>query len=120
MNEVDRLLARAQVGLATFCALGIFGLVFVLLLHHTDLNSTIVTIITSIISVLATVFTLQQNFFFARIRPPALPDPTTTTSTVTTTTTPIAVAIPAATIPSTVTTTATTPPLVATPPEKPK
>ena len=84
MNNVDLMLARAQVGLAMFCAMGIFGLVFTLLLLPVPLDTVRVTIITSLLSVLATVFTLQMNFFYARTRPPALPDPSSNSTTTTT------------------------------------
>jgi hypothetical protein len=83
MTNVDLMLARAQVWLAAFTAMGVFGIVFVLMLHHTDMDSTTITILTSILSVLSTVFVLQMNFFFARTRPPALPDPTPVNSTTT-------------------------------------
>lgn len=93
--DVDLLLARAQVGLAVMFALGFFGVLFFLMCYHKEMSSTEVTILTGLVSVLGTLLALQQNFFFARTRPAALPDPTVTTTSTQTTTTPTPVIVPA-------------------------
>src|ERR1039457_4263256 len=80
MYDVDKILARAQVGLAFLFAIGFFGLLFALLLFHRDMSATELTILTGLVSVLGTLLALMMNFFFARTRPAALPDPTTTTT----------------------------------------
>lgn len=74
--------------------LGIFGLLFVLIFFHGNMTTTAVTIITSVIAALITILTLQMNFFYARQRPHALPDPSTTTTSTTTTTTPAPLVVP--------------------------
>lgn len=74
MNDVDKLLARAQVGLAFLVAMGFLAILGVLLFHGATLSSTAVTIVTGLLSVLGTIFTLQMNYFFARHRPQGLPD----------------------------------------------
>jgi hypothetical protein len=86
--DVDLMLARAQVGMSFLFAILIFALLFVLIFMHEAISGVALTIITSVIASLITVLTLQQNFFFARQRPHALPDPTNTTTTTTSTTTP--------------------------------
>lgn len=93
--DVDLLLARAQVFFAAVMLIGIFAMVFVLIFFHGDMTTTAVTIITSVITALVTILTLQMNFFYARQRPAALPDPTTTSTTTTTTTTPTPTIVPA-------------------------
>ena len=75
-TDVDRLLAWAQVLMSFFFAFMIFALLFVLIFKHDSVSGVALTIITSVIASLITVLTLQQNFFFARTRPPAIPDPT--------------------------------------------
>lgn len=77
MNDVDKLLARAQVWLAVLVACGFLGLLFVLLFHSVELTAAGTTIVTGLLSVLGTILTLQMNFFYARHRSPsqALPDP---------------------------------------------
>jgi len=94
MNNVDTMLARAQVGLAFLFAVGFFALLFMLLLFHRDMSATELTILTGLVSVLGTLLALMMNFFFARTRPAALPDPTTTTTSTQTTTTPTPLVIP--------------------------
>jgi hypothetical protein len=102
VTDVDCLLARAQVGLAFLFSFAVFALVFCLIFYHSGMSSVEVTILTSLTSVLATILTLQMNFFFARTRPPALPDPVPPGTTTTITTPPLAP-------PPTVTTTVTGP-----------
>lgn len=85
MNFADKLLACAQVGLALLFAIGFFAVLFFLMLYHKEMSATEITILTGLVSVLGTLLALQQNFFFARTRPAALPDPATTTTTTTTT-----------------------------------
>ena len=94
MNDVDRMLARAQVGLAFLFAGGFFTLLFMLLMFKRDMSPTELTILTGLVSVLGTLLALQMNFFFARTRPAALPDPSTTTTTTSSTTTPTPVVVP--------------------------
>ena len=101
MYDVDRILARAQVGLAFLFAFGFFALLFVLLLFHRDLSSTELTILTGLVSVLGTLLALMMNFFFARTRPAALPDPTTTTTTTSSTTTPTPLVVPSGAVAAT-------------------
>lgn len=98
MNDVDKMLARAQVGLAFLFAAGFFGLLFTLLLFHREMTPTELTILTGLVSVLGTVLALILNFFFARTRPAALPDPSGTTTTSTTTTVPTAPAVVTTTV----------------------
>ena len=118
MYDVDKILARAQVGLAFLFAMGFFGLLFALLLFHRDMSATELTILTGLVSVLGTLLALMMNFFFARTRPAALPDPTTTTTSTQSTTTPTPLVVP----PGTTATTAPAQPVVITPtpPEIPK
>jgi hypothetical protein len=75
-NAIEVLLARAQIGLALIFSMGFFALLFVMILYHKDLTSTELTIITSMLSVLATVLTSQMAFFFSRSRPTGIPDGT--------------------------------------------
>lgn len=75
-EDLDLLLARAQVVMAFLFAVLIFALLFVLIFLHDQISGAALTIITSVIASLITVLTLQQNFFYARQRPAALPDPT--------------------------------------------
>ena len=93
-QDVDYLLARAQVGIVTLFSLGFFAIMFFLMIYHKDMTTTEVTILTGLLSSLATIVALQQNFLFARTRPTALPDPTTTSSTTTITTTPTPTIVP--------------------------
>jgi hypothetical protein len=97
--DVDLLLARAQVWIAIYFITGIFGIVFALMFLHTTMSPIVVTILTSTLTALVTILTLQSNFFYARSRPAALPDPTTTTTTTTTTTAPTAPADGASLVP---------------------
>lgn len=94
MYDVDRILARAQVGLAILFSVGFFGLLFSLIFFHRDMSPTELTILTGLVSVLGTLLALMMNFFFARTRPAALPDPTTTSTTTTTTTGPSPTVVP--------------------------
>ena len=93
-TDVDQLLARAQVGLAVLFSIGFFGVLFALMFYHKEMSTTEVTILTGLVSVLGTLLALMMNFFFARTRPAALPDPTVTSSTTTTTTTPTPTVVP--------------------------
>jgi hypothetical protein len=88
MTFADKLLAWAQVCLAFLFTLGFFAVLFFLMLFNKQMSTTEITILTGLVSVLGTLLALQQNFFFARTRPPALPDPANTTTTTTTTTAP--------------------------------
>ena len=92
--DVDLMLAKAQILFAGMMLFGIFALVFLLIFFHGDMTTTAVTIITSVITALVTILTLMMNFFYARARPAALPDPSTTSTTTTTTTTPAPMIIP--------------------------
>lgn len=74
-TDVDKLLAWAQVIMSFLFAIMIFALLFVLIFKQDSVTGVALTIITSVIASLITVLTLQQNFFFARTRPPAIPDP---------------------------------------------
>ena len=90
-NYVDELLAWAQVIFAFLMLVGIFALVGMLVFLHANMTPTALTIVTSVVTALVTIFTLMMNFFYARQRPQALPDPSTTTTTTTTTPTPLVV-----------------------------
>jgi ribose/xylose/arabinose/galactoside ABC-type transport system permease subunit len=90
----DLMLAWAQIILAFFFTVGIFGLVYFLLISKTETPPAILTIAGSVIASLITVLTLQMNYFFARQRPPTLPDPSLTSTTTTTTTTPAPTIVP--------------------------
>jgi uncharacterized membrane-anchored protein len=92
--DMDLMLAKAQVFFSAIMLLGIFALVFVLIFFHGQITATALTIITTVITALVTILTLQMNFFYARQRPSALPDPTTTSTTITTTTTPTPMVVP--------------------------
>jgi len=79
MSEIDRLLARAQVGLAFLFAVGFILILAVLLLSLTgvkELPASTNALLTGLLGVFGTIITLQQNYFFARQRPHGLPDPT--------------------------------------------
>lgn len=76
MNKLDLMLARAQVTIVFITLLAMIVLVTGLIFLHTQMDTIVVTIVTSLLSVMTTVFVLQQNFMFARQRPQALPDPT--------------------------------------------
>ena len=82
--DVDLLLAKAQVGFAALMLVGVFALIFVLIFFHGDMSTTAVTIITSVITALVTILTLMMNFFYARSRPAALPEPPASTTATTT------------------------------------
>jgi hypothetical protein len=87
MNQADLMLARTQMWMIFIYTICIFGLVFALIFFHSHMDSVEITILTNITSVLLTVLVLQNNFFFARQRPQALPDPslpTNGTATITT------------------------------------
>jgi hypothetical protein len=91
--NVDLMLARAQIGLAFLFAIGFLVILGVLIFYQANLTPTVTTILTSLLSVFVTILTLQSNYFFARTRPPTLPDPanTVTVATTTSTTTPTGV-----------------------------
>ena len=118
-TDVDLILARAQVAMAFLFAILLFTILaalLYLLATNAPLNSAILTIIGSVIASLITVLTLQQNFFYARQRPSALPDPnsppgsgTLTVSTTTTPTTGDANVLPSTQTSTTATTTTTRP-----------
>lgn len=74
-SDLDLLLAKAQIAFTAILLVSIIALVFVLVLFRTQLSETGTTIITSVIAALITILTLQMNFFYARTRPSALPDP---------------------------------------------
>lgn len=84
-KDMDLLLARAQVFLAILFAGGFLGLLCGLIFFHSDMSATVLTTVTTMLTVLGTLLTLQMNFFYARQRPHALPDPATTTTTTVTT-----------------------------------
>lgn len=92
--DMDLLLAKAQVWFAGGMLFGVFALLFTLIFFHGQMTATSVTIITSVITALVTILTLQMNFFYARQRPAALPDPTNTTTTTTSTTEPAPLIVP--------------------------
>jgi formate-dependent nitrite reductase membrane component NrfD len=93
-TDIDTLLAKAQVAIVLLFSVGFFSVLFFLMVYHKEMTPTEVTILTGLLSSLATIIALQQNFMFARTRPAALPDPTTTSTTTTTTTTPAPLVVP--------------------------
>lgn len=84
-KDMDLLLARAQVYMALLFGAGFIALLAGLLFLHSEMTNTTLTIVTTMLTVLGTLLTLQMNFFYARQRPHALPDPSTTTTTTVTT-----------------------------------
>lgn len=78
MTDTDKLIARAQVGLAFLFALAFIVVLLVLLVSLTgvkELPAAINALLTGLLGVFGTILTLQQNYFFARQRPPTVPDP---------------------------------------------
>ena len=73
--DVDVLLARAQVGLAVLFSTGFIGVIYLLLIYHSTLSDTQVTIVTGVLGVLGTIVTQQSGYFFARSRPHTPADP---------------------------------------------
>lgn len=80
-KDMDLLLARAQVFLAILFATGFLALTAGLIFFHSQMSTQDVTLVTTMLTVMGTLLTLQMNFFYARQRPQALPDPSTTTIT---------------------------------------
>lgn len=80
-KDMDLLLARAQVFLAVLFAAGFLALLAALMFLRSEMSPTVLTTVTTMLTVLGTLLTLQMNFFFARQRPHALPDPSTTVIT---------------------------------------
>jgi hypothetical protein len=76
-SDVEMLIARSQIFLAAFFSVAVFALVFVLIFFHSQMSALGLTLITSTVSVLLTILTLQMNFFYARQRSSGLPDPST-------------------------------------------
>ena len=74
-EDVDLLLAKAQIAFAFLFAIGIFALVFTLIFLRATINPTTLTIVGTVITTLVTILTLIANFFYARQRPPSLPHP---------------------------------------------
>lgn len=86
MNTVETMLARAQINLAYFFALGFVGILIGLMFFSRQMNETATTLLTGLLGVFGTIATQQSSFFFARMRSPALPDPGTTTTSIQSTT----------------------------------
>lgn len=93
MNAVDKMLARAQVGLAFLFAFGFLGILAALIFVPAIAKETS-SLLTNMMTVLGTLLTLQMNYFFARQRPPALPDPPNGGSNVQTLNSPAAASAP--------------------------
>lgn len=74
-RNTDWLLARTQVGTTLLFSLGFFSILFFLMIYHKEMSTIEVTILTGLLSSLATIVALQQNFLFARTRPNAIPAP---------------------------------------------
>jgi hypothetical protein len=81
MSDVDKLLARAQVGMAFMFAVGFISVLLVLVFWAKDLPPIVNTLLTGLLGVFGTIVTLQQNFLFARQRGGGIPDPATATVT---------------------------------------
>jgi len=90
MDQIDLLIARAQVWIVVLFSVGAVSVMKLLMIYHKDMTSTEVTILTGLLSSLATIVALQQNFLFARSKNAAIPDPSATT-----TSTPTPVIVPA-------------------------
>lgn len=73
-DQVDVLLARAQVGLAFFFSLGFLTLLFVLIFFRRDMSPPESQILTGLLAVLGTIVTQQSAYFFARHRQPTSAD----------------------------------------------
>lgn len=77
MNQVDVLLARAQVGLAFFFAAAFVAVLIMLFMGIAGiaaLPESAIQLLVGMAGVLGTIVTLQQNYFFARHRAPSAPE----------------------------------------------
>ena len=75
MNQIDLLLARAQVGLAFLAMIGFLAILGILIFYQSQLTPTTTTVLTGLLSVFGTILTMMMNYFFARQRP-GTSDPT--------------------------------------------
>lgn len=83
----DLMLARAQIVLTFVLLSAIISMLVGLIFFRNVMTDKTVSTVTNLLMLLGTLLTLSWNYFFARQRPAALPDPNTTT-TVTTPTAP--------------------------------
>lgn len=82
MNEhPDLMLARAQIALTFVLLSAIITMVAGLIFFHNVMTDKTVSTVTNLLMLLGTLLTLSWNYFYARQRPQALPDPSTTTIT---------------------------------------
>lgn len=97
-TDVDLLTARSQVGLAFFYGLIFVGMFVFMAMFWNALSKFDVGLITMFATGAMNQSKDAGNFFFARQRQSAIPDPSTTSSTTTTTTTPTPVIVPAGSV----------------------
>lgn len=67
--QLDLLLARAQVWLATLFSMGFIGVIFTLIFYHQNFTPDGRAMLTGLAGVLGTIVTQQSGYFFARHRP---------------------------------------------------
>jgi hypothetical protein len=78
VNEIDLILARAQVRMATMTLMMFFIVLMTLLLSLTkaiSIGNEANILLTAMTGVLGTIVTQQQGYFFARHRQPTIPAP---------------------------------------------
>lgn len=81
MNALDDLIARTQRTITyAYCAL-FAGAIAALLFLPKPLDDSTKTLLITLLGVLGTLITMQNQFWFARSRTAGIPDPVTTTTT---------------------------------------
>lgn len=66
---LERLLARAQVWLATVTLFGFLGCLYILFFNHQQMSAQDIGILSALTGVLGTIATQQNGYFFQRQRP---------------------------------------------------
>jgi membrane protein implicated in regulation of membrane protease activity len=66
---MDLILARAQIGLATFYALAVVGLAFLIVLRPLEFSESTMQLLQLILAQLVAVLIMSANYFFQRQRP---------------------------------------------------
>jgi len=69
MSNLDLLVAKAQIWLASVFSIGFLGCLFVLIFFHQQMTQLGITLVTGLTGVLGTVVTQIVAYFFARHRP---------------------------------------------------
>jgi len=67
-SDVDRLLGRAQLWLSVFIIAGYLASIAAVFAYRSELTTAQLTLISTLLSTLGTVFVLVANFWFARHR----------------------------------------------------